>query len=327
MSVAMLPPYSKAHLSFADQVSLLKGRGLTITDDWLAERHLARIGYYRLKDYWHPFRQTQRATRPDGSQYVQVLENFRPGTQFVHAVQLYVFDKKLRLLMTDAIERIEVALRVDVAHTLGHRSRLAHREPQHLDPKRAGAPQGGGLSRHDRWLQKANDAENRSKSEWIKEFNRTYARPLPIVMAVETWEFGMLSHLIEMAHPSDRQAISGRFGLSDSETLASWIRCLAYVRNVCAHHGRLWNHPLVNQPKLPKGNEAPLVAHIANYQKTRTRAYAAAAVAQHFMRIINPNSAWGDRLKQHWAAFPSVPGLSASDAGFMPAWQLDPLWN
>lgn len=246
MAVTMLPPYSKPHLSFADQVALLKSRGLAITDDWLAERHLARIGYYRLKDYWHPFRETQQATRPDGSRYTQVHETFRAGTQFVDAVDLYVFDKKLRLLMSDAIERIEVALRVDVAHTLGHRSRFAHRETQHLDPKRTAAPAGGGLTRHHKWLQKAKDAESRSKSEWIKQFHSRFAAPLPIVMAVETWEFGMLSHLIEMAHPSDRQSISGRFGLADSETLASWIRCLAYVRNVCAHHGRLWNHPLVN---------------------------------------------------------------------------------
>lgn len=323
----MLPPYAKPHKSFAEQVALLKQRGLTITNDWLAERHLARIGYYRLKDYWHPFRASKPAVRANGSRYIEFLEDFRPGTQFTHAVRLYVFDKQLRMLMADAIERIEVALRVDVAHTLGQRSPHAHRESQHLDPKRSIAPAGGGLSRHAKWLQKAEVAEHRAKNDWIKEFLRSHQRPLPIWMAVETWEFGMLSHLVEISHPSDRQAISGRFGLSDSEVMTSWIRCLAYVRNVCAHHSRLWNHPLVIQPKVPKANQAPLVAHIANYQASRTRVYAAASIAQHFMRIINPNSQWADRLKQHWAAFPSVPALGPADAGFMPAWQTQPLWN
>lgn len=321
----MLPPYAKPHLSFADQVGLLKQRGLGITNDWQAERHLARIGYYRLKDYWYPFRQTRIVILPDGSQVNETLEDFRQGTSFGHAVALYVFDKKLRLLLSDAVERIEVALRVDVAHVIGARDPFAHRDPAFLDPKRSTAPRGAS-NRHAHWLQRADEAENRSRADWIGEFKHKYAPPLPIWMAVETWEFGALSHLVEIAHPSDRMQISQKYGIPKPDLLSSWIRTLAYVRNVCAHHARLWNHPLVNQPMLPKPGEVPLVEHLRVYGVTQTRVYAAAAIAQHFLRVINPNSQWKERLKDHWDHFPAVPGLKPAQAGFMPAWQTHLLW-
>jgi abortive infection bacteriophage resistance protein len=322
----MLPPYAKPYLSFADQVLLLKQRGLTITSDWQAERHLERIGYYRLKDYWHPFRQIRRVTLADGSSADQLEEDFRPGSSLEHAVLLYVFDKQLRLLMSDAIERIEVALRVNVAHTLGARDPFAHRHAAFLDPKRSSAPRGG-ATQHQKWLERADAAEGRSRADWVDQFKQRYAPPLPIWMAVETWEFGSLSHLVELAHPSDRMRISRQYGIPRPELLSSWIRTLSYVRNVCAHHSRLWNHPLVNQPMLPRAGEVPLVEHIRTYGPTQTRVYAAAALAQHFLRIINPNSSWKDRLKSLWNGFPSVPGLSPAHAGFMPAWRTQPLWH
>jgi abortive infection bacteriophage resistance protein len=146
-------------------------------------------------------------------------------------------------------------------------------------------------------------------------------------MAVETWEFGGLSHLLEMAHPSDRMQISQKYGIPRPDLLSSWIRTLSYVRNVCAHHSRLWNHPLVSQPMLPKPGEVPLIEHINTYVSTQTRVYGAAAVAQHFLRVINPNSHWKERLKGLWADFPTVPGLSPAQAGFMPAWRTQPIWR
>lgn len=152
----MLPPYSRPFLSFADQVQLLKSRGLSVTDDGRAERHLQRIGYYRLKDYWYPFRETMSASGGAGQPIIRTLETFRPGTRFEDAVALYVFDKRLRMLMMDVIERIEVALRVDIAHTLGRRNLWAHRDPSFLDPKRSIAARPGG-TRHSEWLVRAGE--------------------------------------------------------------------------------------------------------------------------------------------------------------------------
>lgn len=323
----MLPPYSKPYLSYADQVSLLQARGLRVTQPNQAQDHLARIGYYRLKDYLHPLRQSQQVVLADGSRKTEILENFRPGSTFEQAVNLYIFDKKLKMLLSDAIERIEIALRVDVAHTLGRRDIFAHLSPAHLDPKRSTAPRGGGLTRHADWLRRASDSEQRSRADWLVEFKLHYAPPLPIWMAVETWDFGTLSHLIEMAHPLDRKAIATRYNLNDPELISSWIRVLSYVRNICAHHSRLWNHPLVNSPKIPKGQDAPSITHIGQYQNTKSRIYAACAISQYFLSQICPNSQWKERLKSHWSTFPAASGIGPIDAGFNPTWRSLPLWR
>ena len=117
----MLPPYRKPHLDFPGQLALLRGRGIDVADSAKAAAYLERIGYYRLSGYWHPLRQSRTIPALGGKAATQVLDTFRPGATFAQAINLYVFDKRLRLLFLDITERIEVALRVDVALLLGAR--------------------------------------------------------------------------------------------------------------------------------------------------------------------------------------------------------------
>ena len=122
-----MKPFSKPYLPVAAQLALLKGRGLSITDDSRAAAALERIGYYRLSGYWYPLR-VSTVSNPGGA--LIVGDDFRHGTEFGQIVDLYVFDKKLRLLTLDAIERIEVALRTNIALMLGQYSPVAHRDPE-----------------------------------------------------------------------------------------------------------------------------------------------------------------------------------------------------
>ena len=101
-----LVPFTKPHLTIPDQIALLKQRGMTIQDDLAAAACLEKFGYYRLSGYWYPMRRSQLQATPNG-QVTQVLNSFRPGVELRHAVDLCIFDKRLRLLLTDAIERIE----------------------------------------------------------------------------------------------------------------------------------------------------------------------------------------------------------------------------
>jgi hypothetical protein len=106
--------YSKPYLAIADQLALIKGRGMIVSDDALAQAYLNKIGYYRLSGYWYPYRKSSQV----GGKTV-VEDNFRDTTKFAEIVDLYVFDKKLRLLMLDIIERVEIALRVQITLQLG----------------------------------------------------------------------------------------------------------------------------------------------------------------------------------------------------------------
>ena len=111
-----MKPFSKPYLSVPAQIALLKSRGLAITDNARAIAALERIGYYRLSGYWYPLR-TSVVTNPGSARVIQ--DDFRSGSELGQIIDLYVFDKKLRLLTLDAIERIEVALRTDIALLLG----------------------------------------------------------------------------------------------------------------------------------------------------------------------------------------------------------------
>lgn len=119
--------YAKPALSFQQQVQLLASRGLQINDQQRAEHYLAHINYYRLAGYCLPF---------------EAAHQFRPGVRFEDVIGLYVFDRELRLLVLDAIERIEVSVRTQWAYHFAHEvSPHGYLDAQHAHPMRQYARQ------------------------------------------------------------------------------------------------------------------------------------------------------------------------------------------
>lgn len=318
-----MPPFSKPYLTVAAQIALLKARGLAITDDGRATAALERIGYYRLSGYWYPL----RASTGSGAART-VLDPFRPGSEFGQIVDLYVFDKKLRLLTLDALERIEVALRTDIALLLGQHSPTAHREPALLHGRftKTLLP-GKSVTGHQVWLTRLDDTATRSREEFVQHFRSSYSGHLPIWMAVELWDFGMLSHFLSGMRYQDQTTLAAKYGLPRPELLTGWVRSLNFVRNVCAHHSRLWNRPLVDQPPLPKRREVPLLDHLVADQHLQKRFYAAAAILRYLLHYINPTSSWANRLAQLIGTLPAAPGISQRHMGLPANWTQLPLWQ
>ena len=112
MSALPRIPFNKPPLSLADQLSLLISRGLTMSDPSDATHYLTHIGYYRLSGYALPF-------QIGGSGADR--HNFKPGVTFDDILDRYVFDRKLRLLVMDAIERIEISVRAALSNILAPR--------------------------------------------------------------------------------------------------------------------------------------------------------------------------------------------------------------
>ena len=98
--------YTKPALTLEQQLSLAQSRGLAVTNRKVALTTLERISYYRLSAYWHPFKKAD--------------DTFESGATFEAALALYEYDRRLRLLLLDAIERFEIALRTVVTYTLAH---------------------------------------------------------------------------------------------------------------------------------------------------------------------------------------------------------------
>jgi abortive infection bacteriophage resistance protein len=296
---------------------------MAISDDALAETYLNRIGYYRLSGYWFPYRDSKTV-----GGVTNVLDTFRPGTKFSEIVDLYVFDKKLRLLMMDVIERIEIALRVQITLQLGKRGALAHRETLALAGKFSVRPNRvTGLTEHHEWLARHDAAFDRSKEEFAKHFKNKYAgeKP-PIWIAAEVWDFGAMSVLFSGMQHLDQTAVSKTFGILDPNVMRSWLRLINVARNICAHHSRFWNKPNAARPAWPTSSDCPDLGHIEHDTNAKTRVYGLACVCAYLLRTINPNSGWSVRFKAAIASFPSSTIINLKSAGFPNNWDKANLW-
>jgi abortive infection bacteriophage resistance protein len=320
-------PYTKRYLPIPEQIELLRGRGLSITDLGRAQRCLHRIGYYRLSGYWFPFRHQEIVFDRAGREERRVSDLFRTGTRFQDAMDLYVFDKKLRLLFIDAIERIEVALRVDIALILGTYAALAHRDGANFNAYFSRPNPDTGITPHCRFLAKLDETMTRSREDFVISFAQKYDTPMPIWMCIELWDFGTLSTVLSGMKTIHLETLADRYGLPRYKLLVSWTQSINFVRNICAHHGRLWNRPPVQQPGPTRFGEIPMLDHLAQDEYAQRRLYSVAAALQYLMRTVNPDSSWGSRLAEHLATFPAIAGLSTRHMGFQDHWSKLDLWT
>jgi abortive infection bacteriophage resistance protein len=309
-------PYEKPWKSYAEQLDQLIGRGMEVTDRARAIDYLERIGYYRLSGYWFPFRErsgalvllSEQGKKPNKVKVdTLVLDTFKAGTTFQNSVDLYVFDKKLRLLTLDALERIEVALRVDIAHTLGSLDKFSYLRPDLFHENFSGKlDQSSGLSRHHEWLSKHAQLISRSKEEFVRHNKSKYGLPLAIWVACEVWDFGTLSTLYSGMRESEQDAISIQYGINNGRIFSAWLRSLNYLRNVCAHHCRLWNRNMVDQPRLPPATDVPWIASFENNNHAQARSFLPLCIVRHLLHVINPNSSWPTRMQEHLLHFPDL---------------------
>lgn len=326
----MTLPYAKSFIDIPGQAALLQSRGLDIGDPATAERLLAQHGYYRLSGYWHPLRKSALGVDDAGKPVVVYSDDFVVGATLDQAIGLAEFDRRLRALFLEAIERIEIAMRVSVALLIGARGPWAHRQAGHFYPRFVTQTDAStGVAPFQAWLARLDEHEQRSKEQFTTHFREKYGGPLPLWISIEVWDFGMLSKLIGGMAVADQQHLAGFFGIARRPLLPSWLRAINHIRNVAAHHSRLWNRSPADQPVPPKPGEFALLDSFAKDVFAHSRLYAVAAIIQYLLRIIDPNAAteWSDRLKAHFATFPAIPGVAVGNSGFPAGWEATALWN
>ncbi|MEM0976955.1 MAG: Abi family protein [Pseudomonadota bacterium] len=304
---------------------------MTITNEALAEECLARIGYYRLSAYWYPFRSSTTSIDPlTGKRTTVIQDVFETGASFNDAMEFYVFDKQLRLLVMDALERIEVSIRTEIAFLMGQYDGWAHRKPQFLHGNFTTKPAwiGANMSRHAYWLSKVDEKCLKSKEDFAKHFKRKYTNDdMPIWVSVELWDFGTMSHFYSGMKVADRDAIAKRYGNLNWKVFETWIRNLNDVRNICAHHSRLLNRNMAAQPSWPKQQDEPDLSHAVTTKNGLTRFYASACILRKLLLSINPNSKWHDRFVNHMVSLPSIPKVTLQSAGFPINWETEAIWK
>jgi len=298
---------------------------LAVGDEKRALRLLGRYGYYRLAGYFYPLRKTNPVGQP-GRQ-----DGFMEGASFELVVQLAEFDKNLRLYALDGIEALEVAVRVAVAYHLGRIDVEAHLKPGLLDGKFVNGPKGhpaGKLTPYEHWRSRFDKACAESKDEFVKHHRDTYGGRMPLWVAIELWDYGLLSRFFGGLQYRDKNRIAQSFGNLDGDVLESWLRALNFVRNVAAHHSRLWNRVLVDTPKLPPLERCRHLEILhKNKDLTENKLFSAFTCLRFLLKQIDPDSTWHRRVGEHIESFPKTDLLSPKSAGFVDGWQESSLWR
>ncbi len=302
--------YAKPPLTFDQQADLLIGRGMA-GDRALIISRLQSVSYYRLSGYWFPFR------NPDPADAACRLDTFRAGATFDAVWDRYVFDRRLRLLVMDAVERVEVAVRSQLAyhHAHHHGSPFAYAD----DPK---ALPGLRPDQRQRFFDDMAGQLRNSKEMFVEHFRAKYGKHhayLPVWMAAEVMTFGSMLTFYRGCHPDVRKAVTALLGVHDT-VLDSWLLTLNTIRNICAHHGRLWNRELGVRPKIPHKDpdwHSPVKVE-------SSRMFAVLTICRYSLSRIAPQSLWPDRLRDLLTAFPRVPLLSM---GFPLDWENCPIWQ
>ena len=229
--------FNKPPLTYEKQVELLLSRGLIVTDRKRAERHLANISYYRLSAYMLPYKKKENGI---------IIDAFKEGTTWDDIYDLYVFDRKLRLLVFDAIERLEVAIRTQIIYQLSHKYGSHWQDNAHIfNPPREVTLRDGRTITIDVYREIQSHIKEQLHSNraevFIQHYHNKYGTPEnpPSWMSVEIMYFNHLSKICTgLKNLADINGIASYFALPP-KTFCSWLHTMNYVRNICAHHSRL----------------------------------------------------------------------------------------
>jgi len=294
--------YTKPALTIDEQVSRLRQRGLEGDPVDMATR-LTKVSYYRLSGYTFPFR------NPDDA--------FRPGTTFRTVWDHYVFDRRLRLQLIDALERIEVAVRTRLSYELGHE----YGAFGYSDVDRVF---GGSIDQRSKLGESTRSELKRAKEQFLEHFEEKYGDSHdipPIWMATEVFSFGTIVRMVSLCHPATQRRITEYFGLPDV-VIVSWLRSLNVVRNVCAHHSRLWNRRLPMKTLIPARHTYPDWHHPIRVPNDRM--FTVFTQCIYLLGRLSPGSAWKKRLI---ALLDEYPLVSRRSMGFPESWQECPIWK
>jgi abortive infection bacteriophage resistance protein len=223
----------------------------------------------------------------------------------------------LRDLVTEALEILEVDFRAVIAYEFGQR----HGAFGHID-----ATTFFGSFHHANWLLRLQEEADRSSELFVEHFRNNYAQfpDLPIWMAMEVMSFGALSKMFQGMIRGDQRPVARRYGVQPRDLVAIFHH-LVYLRNLCAHHSRLWDRVWAIKPSLPRGTvwQPP-------HLPSNDRLFASLLLLYHLMKscpaVAGLVEEWRDRLKQHLSQPPAAVN-SLNKMGMPPNWENHPVWT
>lgn len=293
----------KLFRTYDEQVALLQSRGMDVGDPEEAREQLRRVNHYRLSGYWYPFRQIVDGRRVD---------DFYSGTTFADVMALYHFDANLKTAAFGAMAPIELTIRALLGHALGRIGERAHLEPSLLGARAQKAD-------YDSWRSRYEKEVAESHEDFVTHHRLKYDGEMPVWAAVEVLDWGGLTKLYGFSPRAVQDEVAAAVSLRAPQ-LESWLKSLNIVRNVCAHHGRLFNRVFVLAPKLPAPGVFPDLDHAASF----TRAFGQLTMIQFLLARLGLRHTL---LPSVMKSYPEVKVVPRSHTGAPDDWQNSALWR
>lgn len=298
--------YQKPWEDVKNQVGKLKQRGLIINNEELALHYLQNISYYRLEGYWWPL-------QAEKNNHI-----FKPNSHFETVISIYNFDRELRLLIFDVIERIEIGFRTRLIYHLSREGSPWWFEDPSLFLNQ---------QKHQETLASIDRELQQTREVFIKEHFKKYfqdKRRPPAWKTIEIASFGNISKLYGNLKPrvNSKNSIAKELGTINHTFLPSWLQSITQIRNICAHHARLWNRNLPGRPKLlPK----PPNKWIINVPKASEhhKLYIHLACMKYLLNVISPENHFSERLSN---LFNKYHMIDLGALGISSGWENEPLW-
>ena len=218
-------------MTIDEQIENLKHIGLLIEDEEYAKRILNDISYFRLVKAY------SLNLKPKNGKYNE-------QTTFQQIVELYLFNANFRQIIFPEIEKVEINVRCRISNYFaGKYGVLGYLEADNFTDRKY----------HEEFLRDIEEEIGRnSKAPFVRNFRENYkGGSLPIYALVEVFSFGTLSKFYKNMKNADKKAIAQTFGVGYTY-IESWLESISYVRNICAHYGRLYNAKLSKTPILYK---------------------------------------------------------------------------
>ena len=305
--------YTKQPLSLEQQITKLRQRGLVIKDEYSAINYLSNISYYRLRAYTFPFQDNNIET----NDHLFI----RKDINFEDIIDLYCFDRRLRALIFNALEKIEIAVRTKFTYEYSVGTNNSHwftNKTLYFNP-----------NKFDSIIEKIKEDVKRCDEDFIRHYQTKYTSPdlPPAWMTMETLSFGNISKIIANldCKSTPYKNISSAFGLPNPFVLENWIYSFSVLRNYCAHHSRIWNRRFHVEMKLPYNTTYPFIDRTNLNSIYKNKLFAVLCCIQYISKIISPQGDFKNNLIKTIEEGGKL--LNIKDMGFPTNWMDFGVWQ
>lgn len=293
--------FPKPATTIDEQIDKLRSRGMIIDDLASARDFLNAVSYYRFSGYALHFEYFKDGER---------THKFKPNTIFSNVVKLYNFDSALRTMLFSFIEHIEIAFRTALCDELS----LKYKNPHWYLEKTLYNPL---KFKYENFTEDCMAEFSRSREIFVQSYKQKYSDELPPSwMMAEILSIGKWSKVFGgLINRSDQDAVADRFH-APAWRLQSWMHGLSFLRNLCAHHCRIWNRNLPITPNLTKRQKISVVYH--------DRLAGACTIMADLLTPMRRKDALKNQLVDLLANNEEVPLIKL---GFADNWPESPIWN